>query len=531
MHEQPKNEAGIRTAVTHWREPDLALLEELNRRDTSLPDDAPRALLSIRLSTLTAESTSPVRQELDLRVLALERGYRVVGVASDLNVSATKVSPWRRRELGSWLNERAPDFDVLLFWKLDRFVRRLSDLSVMIDWCLRHQKNLVSRHEAIDLSTPTGIATAEILAGVAEIEAAGTGTRVASLWNYTRTQADWLVGKPPYGYTADGGGKLVVDEGARRVLRWCHGAALRGVSARRMATVLTRARIPTGGGGRWTASTLLHRLRNPALLGLRVTEDKTGGARRSKIVRGRDGKVVRVADGVFTESEWQALQTALDSRAKAQPARAPGGATRFLGVLVCADCATHMTVHRTRGKQRTYEYLRCRNCPSGGLGAPDPEVIYRRLFDQVMSALGEEPVRVREYVAGADGRERRRALEDGIAGYMAELEPSGRFTSNAFAREQAQKHLDRLIAQLNALGPESAEDRWVQVGNGDTFRKRWERGGREEMARDLRRAGLVCRVHRAKIPKARAPEVLLELAVPKDVAERLVVKGDSFPEP
>ncbi|MFE3113398.1 recombinase family protein [Kitasatospora indigofera] len=528
MKARIKDEAGPRTAVTHWRESDLSLLEELGQKDRSLPEDAPRALLSIRLSTFTAETTSPARQELDLRLLALERGYRVVGIASDLNVSATKVPPWKRRELGVWLNERAPDFDVLLFWKLDRFVRRLTDLNVMIGWCLKHRKNLVSRHEAIDLATPAGIAMIEVIAKVAEIEATGNGTRVASLWDYTKTQSDWLVGKPPYGYTIDRSGKLAIDEGAYRVLRWCHGAALRGVSARRMTTVLARARIPTGGGGNWTASTLLHRLRNPALLGLRVTEDKTSGARRSKIVHGRDGNPIRVAEGIFTESEWQALQAALASRSKAQPARAPGGATRFLGILVCANCATNMTVHRSRGRKRTYEYLRCRNCPSGGLGAPNPEIVYHRLFDQAMAALGGEPVRVREYVTGADRRERRKVLEDGIAAYMAELEPSGRFTDNAFARERAEKRLESLIAQLNELGPEGAEDRWIQVGNGETFGRRWERGGPEEMADDLRRAGLVCRIHRSKIPRTRAPEVRLELTVPKNVADLLVIKSNSF---
>ena len=99
---------------TEWTAADLPVLEDLKKAEVLLPDDAPRALLSIRLSVLTDETTSPVRQELDLRKLALERGRRVVGVASDLNVSATKVPPWKRKELGDWLNNRAPEFDEIL---------------------------------------------------------------------------------------------------------------------------------------------------------------------------------------------------------------------------------------------------------------------------------------------------------------------------------------------------------------------------------------------------------------------------------
>ncbi|WP_455361228.1 recombinase family protein [Streptomyces sp. SYSU K21746] len=471
---------GTFTAGVHWRGPDLALLDELQRAESALPEDAPRALISVRLSALTTDTTSPVRQELELRSLAMERGLRVVGVARDLNVSATRVPPWQRKELGRWLNDRVPDFDVILFWRMDRFVRRVTDLSAMIDWCSAHGKNMVSKHDVIDLSTPLGKATAELIGALAEIETGSTSARVTSLWDYAKTQSDWLVGKPPYGY-ATYGSRLVIEPQAQRVLRWCHGAAVRGVTARRMTTVLIRGGVPTGGGGQWTVSTLLRRLRNPALMGLRVVEDKEGGVRRSKIVRDKDGVPVRVADPIFTEAEWQDLQTALDRRSTSQPRRNPGGATSFLGVLVCADCGTNMTVQRTAVQGRTYAYLRCRNCPSGGLGAPDPDAVYRALSAQVMSALGARPVRVREYARGG-------------------------------------------------AGPRQAEPHWVVAASGETFGDRWEREGREVMTDDLRRAGVTCQVSRAKIPGSRAPEVGLELSIPPDAGERLIIKRDAFPD-
>ncbi|WP_432753290.1 recombinase family protein [Streptomyces sp. JL2001] len=474
-------ELGAFATGVHWREGDLALLDELRRAESTLPVDAPRALISVRLSALTADTTSPARQELELRTLARERGLRVVGVARDLNVSATRVPPWRRRELGRWLNDRVPDFDVILFWKMDRFVRRLTDLSTMIDWCSAHRKNLISKHDVIDLSTPLGKAAAELIGALSEIETGSTSVRVTSLWDYTRTQSDWLVGKPPYGYTTDGGGRLVIEPRARRVLRWCHRAAVRGVSARRMASVLIRGRIPTGGGGQWTASTLLRRLRNPALMGLRVVEDKEGGVRRSRIVRDKDGVPVRVADPIFTEAEWETLQTALDQRSRSQPRRNPGGATAFLGILVCADCGTNMTVQRTAVEDRTYAYLRCRSCRSGGLGAPDPDAVYRTLHSHAMAALGAQPVRMREYVD--DPVERRRSTP-----------------------------------------------RWSVSTSGETFGDRWKREGRPVMTEDLRRAGVTCRVSRTKIPGTRAPEIELRLDVPADVEERLIIKQAAFPE-
>ncbi|MGW2786707.1 recombinase family protein [Streptomyces populi] len=514
-----------------WTAADLALLRELKKAEALLPDDAPRALLSVRLSVLTDDTTSPVRQELDLRKLALDRGCRVVGVASDLNVSAMKVPPWKRKELGDWLNNRAPEFDEILFWKLDRFVRRLTDLSTMIDWCLKYEKNLVSKNDSIDLTTTAGKIMITIIGGIAEIEATNTSTRVASLWDYTKSQSDWLVGKPTYGYetaeTEDGRVALVIDKDAYRALHWCRAAALRPkpASARRMAKVLVRAGYCGPG---LTTSTLLRRLRNPALMGYRVEEDKNGGVRRSKMLLGDDAQPIRVADAIFTEDQFKSLQEALDRRGKNQPTRQPGGATKFLGVLICHDCGSNMSVQTNRTKGRSYSYLRCGKCKAGGHGAPNPDEIYSKLVDDVLSVLGDEPVMTREYRQGAEARKELQRLQEATDYYMTGLEPGGRFTRTRFTKEKAEKTLDGLIKQLEAIDPESTQDRWVSVHNGKTFRSRWEEGGMEAMAADLLRVGVKCEITRSKVQGVRAPHIRMKLMIPKDVRDRLILKEDDF---
>ncbi|MCC9311206.1 recombinase family protein [Kitasatospora sp. RB6PN24] len=539
-----------------WTQADLKLLAELKAAEALLPDDAPRALLSVRLSVLTEDTTSPVRQELDLRMLAREIGYRVVGVASDLNVSATKVPPWKRKQLGDWLNNRVPEFDVLMFWKMDRFIRRLSDLSTMIDWCLKYGKNLISKNDPIDLTTTIGKILVTVIGGLAEIEASNTSTRVTNLWDYTKTQGDWLVGKPTYGYRTDedeaGHVVLSIDEDARRALHWCRGAALRGVPASRMAAVLKRAGLCGPG---LTTSTLLRRLRNPALLGYRVEEDKSTGARRSKLILGLDGKPIRVAPPIFTQEEFDSLQAALDRRSINQPTRQPGGATKFLGVLTCVDCKSNMLVQRTTKiipaqrsaadgaseaeaategateQVRKYIYLRCQKCKGGGQGAPNPDVIYAKLVLDVLSVLGDEPVQIRSYAQGAEARKEQKRLEEAITYYMEGLAPGGRFTKTRFTRDQAQETMDKLIADLEAIDPETTKDRWVNVHDGQTFRDRWDAGGMEAMAADLLRVGIKCEVTRTKVPRQRAPRVHLKLLIPKDVRQRLVIKEDDFEKP
>ncbi|MFJ9605295.1 recombinase family protein [Kitasatospora sp. NPDC101176] len=517
------------TVEAEWTPADLALLEELKRAETALPADAPRALLSVRLSVLTEDTTSPVRQELDLRREALNRGCRVVGVASDLNVSATKVPPWKRKQLGEWLNDRAPEFDVLMFWKLDRFIRRLSDLNTMIDWALKYGKNLVSKNDQIDLTTVVGKIMVTLIGGIAEIEASNTSTRVASLWDYAKTQGDWLVGKPTYGYVTgeDETGKVVlyVEEDAQKALHWCRRMARRGVPATRMVKVLKRSKLM---GEKLTTSTLLSRLRNPGLKGYRVEVEMKGRARRSKLVLDQKGKPIRVAPGIFTDDEFDELQADLDKRSKNQPQRRPGGATKFLGVLVCVDCRTNMLNQRCRVKDRVYEYLRCQGCKGGGLGAPNPDTINAKLVLDVLSVLGDEPVQVREYARGAEVRAQVAQLEESIAYYMKELEPDGRYAKTRFTREQAEQTLDKLITELGEIDPETTEDRWVNVANGKTFRQQWEEGGIEAMTVDLLRVGVRCEVTRTKVKGQRAPAIKLRLKIPKDYRDRLIVKEDDF---
>ncbi|WP_405799518.1 recombinase family protein [Streptomyces sp. NBC_01506] len=525
---RPASERVAYSVDNEWTESDLALLADLKAREALLPDDALRALLSVRLSVFTDDTTSPVRQELDLRQEALSKGHRIVGVASDLNVSATKVPPWKRKALGKWLNDRTPEFDVLWFWKLDRFIRNLNDLNVMMNWSLKYGKNLVSKHDTIDLTTTAGKIMVTIIGGVAEIEAANTSTRVASLWDYTKTQDEWLVGKPPYGYVTadDDQGKvvLVIDEDAYKALHWARRMALRGVSATRMVVRLKRSGLMSEG---LTSTTLLRRLRNPGLLGLRVEEEKDGGVRRSKLVIGRDGNYVKVAEPIFTQEEFDTLQVAIDRRGKTQPRRTRG-ATKFLGVLICSDCGSNMTVQVTCNSHGEYRYLRCQKCKSGGLGAPHPMSVYERVVADVLKVLGDEPVRVREYAQGAEARKEMKRLEDAITHYMKELEPGGRYTKARFTREKAEETLDKMIGDLQKIDPDTAQDRWVSVHNGKTFREQWEAGGMEAMSADLLRVGIKCEVTRTKMPKVRAPKVHLKLIIPADVRERLVVREDEF---
>ncbi|MFE5027339.1 recombinase family protein [Streptomyces sp. NPDC056656] len=514
-----------KVGVQHpWTEGELTELARLKAMNEQLPEGSPRALFSVRLSVLTDDTTSPVRQELDLWRKANDDRLRVVGVARDLNVSATKVPPWKRKELGSWLNDRSPEFDVLVFWKLDRFVRRILDLQVIINWCQEYGKNLKSLHDPIDLSSTMGKTIVSLIAGMAEIEAANTGIRVASLWHHAKTQDAWIIGRPPYGYVTekDKGGKvrLVIDPLGHKVLRWAYEAALRGVSASKMAKILNRAGIPGANGGKWTSTTLLIQLRNPAIKGLRVEVAGRAGRKRSKEVLDTKGNPIKVADPILTQGEFDELQGALDRASRTNENPWTSGATKFLGVIVCRNCKGNYTVRTSTSRGVRYKYLRCRVC--GGKGA-DPQELYASLAKAVLEELGDHPVEYREYARGAEKRDQLRQVEASIKYYMEGLAPGGRFDRGGFIRETAEETLQSLLDQMDEIEPESTKDRWVLTHGGRTYEQQWEDGGMESMSRDLLRAGITFEVGYDE-----SNEVEADLLIPEDVRGRLAIREDAF---
>lgn len=510
-----------------WSDAELAELAELEAATALLPDDAPRALLSIRLSILTEDTTSPARQELDLRRHAHSQGLRVVGVARDLNVSATKKSPFERKALGDWLKNRIPEFDLILFWKLDRFIRRITDLHEAITWCQKYDKNLVSLNDTLDLDSPMAQAMVTFIAAVAEIEAANTRVRVTSLWEHTKASEEWRIGKPSYGYyveKVDGKNRLVQDPAEAKVLRYMYRAAMRGVPANRIALVLSRAKVPTYSNGTWNNQQVLRNLRNPAIKGVRTEGGTKSAGYRSKPVLDKDGKEIMVTDEpILTAEEFDKVGEALDTRKKSKRHHEKNKRpTRFLGVLKHKDCGFNLNEtnnYRTlsTGQTKEYRYLRCPRCKKPGFVTPDPDYIYQGVTAQVMEKIGHLPVQYREYARGEENRKELKRLQEAIAYYMSGLEPGGKFDKAGFIKEKAEATLDNLMSDLQKIDPESTKDRWVYTETGETYQQHWQRGGLEAMEEDLLRTGVEILVDRGPTRNIR-----LQIRLPKGLEQKLV---------
>lgn len=485
-----------------------------------------RVLITLRISQLTDGSTSLERQLADARKFITERarlGWTEVGVACDGHVSATKQSPFERAELGHWIKERAPEFDLILFWKLDRFIRRVADMQDMLRWAEDHGgKSFASVTEPIfDMTAPFRHVIISLFAALAEMEAKNTSVRVKSFRESVRDQERWPGGMPVYGYEVykgdDGAAHLRQNPHQVNVLREIVDCLLTGgESHAAIADNLNARHEPTPRGARpskrivesgrqysWTAAGIRKLLKNEALMGWKMESRRIPGKKyyATVPVMTRDGHKVRMAAPIFAGGEWTALQEYLKGRSF--KVSSPSNITPFLDVIRCGYCNGKMRLHvmrkdRKDGSLAEYQKFRCVNRRTvdgrtkygcAEQTSWDPEQLLAIFERHLMNQFGDCDAEERIYVTGEDTAARMSEIEDLVGRIMADMEPGRRY-STSLMRPKAEAMLDRLNAQYEELRTQPAADRWDYRSLGKTWRQLWETTSVPELEALTRRNGV-----------------------------------------
>ncbi len=464
---------------------------------------APRRVLGrLRLSRVTDESTSIERQREVIQQWSDANGHSVVGWAEDLDVSGS-MDPFETPALGPWLGDRAPEWDVICAWKLDRLGRNAIQLSKLFGWCADHGKTVVSCSESIDLGTWAGRMLAGVIAGLAEGELEAIRERQVSSRRKLRQSARWPGGKPPYGYTAvkrpEGGWSLMVDPLASKMVERIVNDAIDGKPLTRLARELTAEGVltpahyhasvragkpllsdPGADTGTWMCTALRNMLRSKALRGYAHHNGET--------VRDDDGMPVQLAEPLVTLDEWELIQARLDHVLDSRRDAARPQSSPLAGLAYCVWC--ELPLHHTnnsvkRGARRyLYRYYRCqsRKCP------PIPADYLETLFAETfVGDYGDVEVRERVWVPGdaheAEKREAVTALDEITAG-------AGRAQS-ATAKERLQKQISAWDAKLVELESAPArEARWEYRTTGGTYRELWEISDPDARREMLRKSGI-----------------------------------------
>lgn len=447
-----------------------------------------RALVAVRLSVKTDETTSPQRQREAGDAAADRIGAEVVGYAEDLDVSASKTTPFERPELGEWL-ERPDDYDVIIWWRLDRAVRSMADMADLARWAKRHGKRLIFAEGPggasleLDMTSIMSELIIMLLAFAAQMEAQAIKERVTGANAALRAVGRYAGGLPPYGYKpvpreGGEGWTLAQDPEHVEVIATMVRMLLDGYAPNAIAAHLnaTGIRTPrdwndirkgrTPKGRKWIGQTVKRLLQSPALIGHQEHDGVT--------VRDRNGvPVVITKEPIHTREKRAEIKVALDERPKGAKGDRKDTGALLLGVLHCAGCKGRMyrvpahsyTVYVCRTRTRGQE---C-NAPAA-IKTEWAEEYARQAF---LKEWGDMTVVERVVHPGYDPGPELEEIEEELRNLYSTKEARRSRVGRAVWQEQVDA-LERRAETLEAI---PVEDAWVElVSTGKTIGDYWHEG-------------------------------------------------------
>lgn len=502
----------------------------------------PRVLGVVRLSVDKDESTSPERQREHIEHWANGPAVMgtVVGWAEDLDVSGS-VSPFKRPGLGSWLNRRADDFDVICVWKLDRLTRRSRHFAELLDWCNERGKSMVSTSESLDLSTPMGKMFAQIIAAFAEGELDTIQARSLDASRKLREKGAWFGGVLPFGYRfadrEDGGKCLVQDPVYAPLLRAARERVMSGAPVNRLTKEFNGQGLPTWRdhlrteagksprGTLWTSKAIEQALKNPRSAGFLL--------HKGEIVEGEDGEPVFIADEpIFSMSEWEEVARKLSATRKPRT-RTPTEPSLLTGVARCGIDGGSLYVKRNTVKRSykeapdIYATYTCRHAYSGAAKecrtAADEKALDLLVECALLFCFGSKEV----YEKRATSRSELEAELGRVTARLARLEDD--YVGGKYDEEGQEESYYRMHAKLAtkqaALKPQiDALPTAEYIGTGQTFYEIWECKGIDE-----RRSYLIEHEVRALVWRSnkglKEPHVKIEMPNVPGMHDSMGVRG------
>ena len=157
--------------------------------------------------------------------------------------------------------------DVVVFWKLDRFCRSLTDLVRTEEQLDQWDVALQSVTEYIDTTTPVGRFNFRNLASAAELETDLTSKRVRMGMYGMAKRHKWPNSQPPLGYEMQDNGQLEINEDEADLVRRIFRMYVREKSMPQVAFILTQQGVETRSGNEWSRQSVQKILSNELYIG------------------------------------------------------------------------------------------------------------------------------------------------------------------------------------------------------------------------------------------------------------------------
>lgn len=430
------------------------------------------------------ESTSIVRQRELIEKTCEVRGMQLVETVVDDNVSATR-SRLDRPGLSKVRQMiRDGEADAVMVWRLDRLVRSVVDVGVLLDEGLQ----IISATESLDTTSPMGRAMVEILQVFASMEAKTIGLRVSASQEHLRRVGRFPGGVVPYGYRTvphpDGTGRaLEPDPAEAAVVRRAADEVLGGASVYATCARLNADGIKPRRAEQWGPTALQRLLRSNHVLG-RVKA-------RGELLRDPDtGLPLVFWDPILPVADVEALRRITEwkptpGRAEATRIGRSTKATRLLsGLLYCPGCNGRL-IAKSRRSSTGKDVYTCHAAAQGRVCPRGVVVECFRVEDEI-ERLFLQAVGPFEFV------EARTTVRD--VAHLAAIDESIRDTTDALRDPSADvpalvSRLQKLHAERERLDAQPTEPTVEYVETGETFADAWARLSTPERRRMLLAAG------------------------------------------
>lgn len=498
-----------------------------------------RALIVVRLSRETEATTSPERQVAECVSLCETRGYDIVGVAQDLDVSgsADPFSHKDRPQLARWLardfldsavpgvgNTDPCPFDLVVFYRLDRLVRSVKNLNRLILWADEHDVLLVSATEGhFDLTQPFGRVIASLVGTVAELELDAIRERNGSAFRHNAKLGKWRGGNPPWGYLPDkstGEWRLAQDPAQVQTIREVVQRVLTGERLRAIAADLTARNVQTTTNryrevkgqhqtpNLWYPQRMRESLESPTMLGQMVVRepvtDRYGRPKRDSkgqkvfgsetVLRQPDGTPLERAVPILSVVEQERVKAELRSREVGVKGadRRKNPPTLLLGCVYCAACG--LPAYRMVGGKGRKDRYRCKSVQLYQSCSPNTSTPMDDLDDVVtrmlLGTVGDAERLERVWEQGSDNTEER-AEVDALLVDLTNLVGTGPYKAGTPQRAQLDKRVDELTKRQESLyATPTTPSGWKWKPTGERFADWWHRQDNEGKNAYLRRMGV-----------------------------------------
>lgn len=354
-----------------------------------------RAALYVRQSLdRYGESLAVTRQETECRDLANRRGWDVVGVYTDNDISASngKVRPHYERLLADVSSGLV---DAIVAWHPDRLHRRPIELERFVAIVDRHKVAVATCQAGeLDLSTPSGRLVARQLGAVARYEVEHKGERQRAAARQQARDGLPYSGPRPFGYEEDRVTPrpleaAAVAAAAQRVLT--------GGSLTAIAKSWNAAGHRTSRGNPWQGHSVRQLLLNPRYAGKRAVGrpvPPAPGQPDSATVRRRWETVGdAVWPALIDEATFTAVGSILaDDRRRTTPG--PGRRWLLTDLARCGLCGSPVKTNWRRKSEGGHRLYRCKAHPhltrmADAVDEHVRQVIVRRLAKPSAAAAWE----------------------------------------------------------------------------------------------------------------------------------------------